>query len=138
MRVTSNATKRARQLRKRMSLPEVMLWKALRGREEGKPVFRRQHPIGPYVLDFFCARARLCVEIDGGAHGSADRPARDARRDGYLWSLGIDVVRCTASEVIADAQGIANGFVQLARSRSAPSTTSWSPSPEARASGEVF
>ncbi|HXA40020.1 MAG TPA: DUF559 domain-containing protein [Phenylobacterium sp.] len=86
MRVASNAVKRARQLRRRMSLPEVMLWKALRGREHGKPVFRRQYPTGPYVLDFFCAKARLCVEIDGGSHGFGDRPRADARRDGYLRS----------------------------------------------------
>jgi very-short-patch-repair endonuclease len=129
MRVTSNSVKRARQLRKHMSLPEVMLWKALRGREEGKPVFRRQHPIGPYVLDFFCASARLCVEIDGGSHGFGDRPQADARRDAYLRSLGIAVVRCAASEVMGDIQGVALGLLQLARDRSAPSTTSWSPAP---------
>jgi very-short-patch-repair endonuclease len=129
MRVTSNATHRARQLRKCMSLPEVMLWKVLRGRERGKPIFRRQHPLGPYVLDFFCAAARLCVEVDGGSHGFGDRPQADARRDGYLRSLGIQVVRCAASEVIGDAQSVGLGLIELARRRSAPSTTSWSPSP---------
>jgi len=129
MRVSSNAVKRARQLRKRMSLPEVMLWKGLRGREAGKPVFRRQHPIGPYVLDFFCARARLCVEIDGGGHGFGDRPQADLRRDAYLRSLGICVIRCSASEVIRDAHGAALGLLQLACDRSAPSTASRSPSP---------
>jgi len=67
-----------------MSLPEVMLWKVLRGREDGKPVFRRQHPMGPYVLDFFCARALICIEIDGASHGFGDRPQADARRDSYL------------------------------------------------------
>jgi very-short-patch-repair endonuclease len=112
-----------------MSLPEVMLWKALRGREHGKPVVRRQHPMGPYVLDFFCAKARLCVEIDGGSHGFGDRPRADARRDGYLRSLGIAVVRCSASAVIEDTHGVAMGLLQLACDRSAPSTTSWSPSP---------
>jgi very-short-patch-repair endonuclease len=61
-----------------MSLPEVMLWKGLRGRQPGKPVFRRQHPLGPYVLDFFCPSARLCVEIDGGSHSFGDRPRADA------------------------------------------------------------
>jgi very-short-patch-repair endonuclease len=97
VRVTNSAVKRARQLRKHMSLPEVMRWKALRGREDGKPVFRRQHPIGPYILDFFCAKARLCIEIDGSSHGFGDRPQADARRDAYLRSLGIVVVRCVAS-----------------------------------------
>jgi very-short-patch-repair endonuclease len=136
MRVTSNAVKRARQLRKHMSLPEVMLWKALRGRAEDEPIFRRQHPIGPYVLDFFCAKARLCIEVDGGSHSFGDRPKADARKDAYLRSLGITVVRYAASEVISDTQGIANSLIQLARGRSAPSTTSWSPSPAD--AGEVF
>jgi very-short-patch-repair endonuclease len=128
MRVTSNAVKRARQLRKRMSLPEVMLWKVLRGRETGRPIFRRQHPLGPYVLDFFCAGAQLCVEVDGAAHGFGDRPQADARRDGYLRSLGIVVVRCAAAEVIGDAQSVGLGLIELARGRSAPSTASRSPS----------
>ena len=135
MRVPSNQIKRARALRKRMSLPEVMLWNVLRGREAGKPVFRRQHPLGPYVLDFFCAQARLCVEVDGGSHGFGDQPHADVRRDGYLRSLGISVVRCAASEVISDAQRVGLGLLQIALDRSAPSTTSWSPSPAG--AGEV-
>jgi very-short-patch-repair endonuclease len=113
-----------------MSLPEVMLWKALRGREPGKPIFRRQHPLGPYVLDFFCASARLCVEIDGGAHGFGERPRADARRDAYLKSLGVRVIRCAASEVISDTHGIAMGLLRIACDRSAPSTASRSPSPD--------
>jgi len=112
-----------------MSLPEVMLWKVLRGREDGKPVFRRQHPMGPYVLDFFCARALICIEIDGASHGFGDRPQADARRDSYLRSLGILVVRCAAIEIIGDAQSVGMGLIQLARGRSAPSTASRSPSP---------
>jgi very-short-patch-repair endonuclease len=55
----------ARRLRRNLSPPEVRLWIRLRERKSGTPVFRRQHPIGPYVLDFFCAKARLAVEIDG-------------------------------------------------------------------------
>ena len=51
----------ARQLRRRLSLPEVLLWNRLRRREGGQPVFWRQHPIGPYVLDFYCAKARIAV-----------------------------------------------------------------------------
>jgi very-short-patch-repair endonuclease len=112
-----------------MSLPEVMLWKVLRGREPGKPVFRRQHPIGPYVLDFFCASAALCIEVDGGSHGFGDRPQADARRDAFLRSLGIRTVRCVASEVISDAHGVGMGLIQFACETSAPSTASRSPSP---------
>ena len=130
MRATSNATTRARKFRRQMSLPEVILWTALRGREPGRPVFRRQHPVGPYVLDFYCATARLCVEVDGASHGFGDRPQRDARRDTYLRELGIHTIRISASGVLEDASMIAGSLFDAARRRSAPSTTSWSPSPD--------
>ena len=112
-----------------MSLPEVLLWQRLRGRREGHPAFRRQHPIGPYVLDFFCARARLCVEIDGGAHGFGDRPQADARRDAYLRHCGIRTIRYSAETVLEDPDGVARYLIEVVGGRSAPSTTSWSPSP---------
>jgi very-short-patch-repair endonuclease len=111
MRADGNVHIRARQLRKRMSLPEVMLWQCLRGRGDGKPVFRRQHPLGPYVLDFFCPSASLCIEVDGGSHGFGDRPDRDDRRDAYLRRLGIHTIRLVASEVISDTQSIADGLI---------------------------
>ncbi|RAK62500.1 endonuclease domain-containing protein [Phenylobacterium kunshanense] len=117
MRADGNVLIRARRLRKNMSLPEVMLWRCLRGRGDGKPVFRRQHPLGPYVLDFYCAAASLCVEIDGGGHGFGDRPGQDARRDAYLRNLGIETLRLNASEVIAHTQSIADGVVAEAVAR---------------------
>jgi very-short-patch-repair endonuclease len=61
----------------------------LRERAPGKPVFRRQHPIGPYVLDFYCATARLAIEIDGASHEFGDRPERDERRHVWLKQHGI-------------------------------------------------
>ena len=131
MRATSNAHARARRLRRQMSLPECILWTALRGREPGRPVFRRQHPVGPYVLDFYCAPARLAVEVDGAWHGFGDQPARDARRDAYLRHQGIRVVRIPASEILEDATLIADGLVRIAAGRSVPSTASRSPSPAA-------
>ncbi|WP_397421400.1 endonuclease domain-containing protein, partial [Phenylobacterium sp.] len=120
MRVTSNATKRARSLRKSMSLPEVLLWRHLRGREPGKPVFRRQHPVGPYVLDFYCPSRRICFEIDGEAHHLEDRPQRDARRDGYLRRQGMRVVRIPASYVLADPYGIAQRLIGYVQDAAAP------------------
>ena len=118
MRADGNITLRARRLRKRMSLPEVMLWQCLRGRGDGKPVFRRQHPFGPYVLDFFCPSANLCIEIDSDSHSFGDRPQRDARRDGYLRHHGVRTIRLSASEVISDTQTIADALIVEARARS--------------------
>jgi very-short-patch-repair endonuclease len=61
-------TNRARALRRQMSEPEVMLWSRLRSRGEDHPTFRRQHPFGSIILDFYCPAARLAIEVDGATH----------------------------------------------------------------------
>jgi very-short-patch-repair endonuclease len=94
-----------------------MLWSRLRTRAPGSPTFRRQHPIGPYVLDFFCATARLAVEIDGMAHDVGDRPQRDQRRDAWLLDQGVTVMRIAAAEVLAAPDDVADGIVRTAIAR---------------------
>jgi len=94
---------RARVLRRQMTLPEALLWKALRAAADGFK-FRRQHPVGPYVLDFFCVSARLAVEVDGAAHDMGDNPERDEQRDAWLQSRGIRTLRIPAREVPADVE----------------------------------
>ena len=84
-------TSRARKLRREMTLPEVILWQWLRQRPGGLK-FRRQHPTGPYVLDFFCSDARLGVEVDGEAHSLGDRPRRDHARDEWLRAAEIETL----------------------------------------------
>ena len=88
----------ARRLRADMSLPEVLLWRELRQHSELK--FRRQHPLGPYALDFYCVSTRIGVEIDGQSHHMGDRPERDAARDEWLRAQGIEVIRIPAAEVM--------------------------------------
>ena len=102
---THGAGARARALRKEMSLPEVLLWQTLRRRPGGLK-FRRQHPAGRYVADFFCHEARLVGEIDGESHDRGDRPARDAQRDRWFSDLGFTVLRIPAREVLANLDGI--------------------------------
>src|SRR3954470_5526810 len=85
-----------------MSLPEVLLWKAIRGGGIDRLRFRRQHPIGPYVLDFYCDAAKLAVEVDGASHGGGDRPQRDERRDAWLADQGIATLRLPASLILRD------------------------------------
>jgi very-short-patch-repair endonuclease len=97
-----------------MTDPEVMLWSRLRRRLAGEPVFRRQHPIGPYILDFFCPAAKLAVEIDGHLHGEPEQLAHDQRRDAWLMSQGLAVHRIPASSVIADTDEVADGLRILA------------------------
>ena len=107
---------RARRSRREMSLPEVLLWRVLKTRPDGIK-FRRQHPSGPYVLDFFCNDARLAIEIDGISHNMGDRPQRDAARDAFFARAGIETLRIPASEVLADPVAVATSIVALVRSR---------------------
>ena len=102
----------ARQLRREMSYPEVLLWQRLRGGKTGVK-FRKGHPIGPYVADFYCAALRLVVEVDGFAHEVGDRPERDARRTAFLEENGYRVVRIQASEILQDADAAAASIALL-------------------------
>jgi ATP-dependent DNA helicase RecQ len=101
---SSDIIDKARDLRRDMSLPEVQLWQALRGEKLGGLKFRRQHPISPYVLDFYCAGARLAVEIDGDSHDG--RAAQDARRDAFLLEQGIRTLRIPARDVLNDLPAV--------------------------------
>ena len=97
-----------------MSLPERLLWRELRGKPQGVK-FRKQHPVGRYVLDFYCASAKLGIEIDGIAHDMGDRPERDQLRDRFIEEQGIEVVRIPASEVLVSPAGVAESLVTRCR-----------------------
>ena len=112
----------ARRLRRNLSPPEARLWTRLRARAPGMPVFRRQHPVGPYVLDFYCAKALLAVEIDGMSHDTADRPERDARKDAWLRERGIAVMRVPAVDVARQINDVADAIVRLAMELTTPTT----------------
>src|SRR6185437_3608359 len=85
-----------------MTLPEVVLWTALRkGRLAGLR-FRRQHPIGPYILDFYCPSARLAVEVDGFVHESEAQFQHDERRTAWLAGRGVRVLRIAARDILRD------------------------------------
>jgi len=90
---TGSVTRRARSLRKKATWAEKLLWSRLRNRQFAGFKFRRQHPMGLYDLDFYCAEARLAVELDGREHGHPDRQTTDKERDAFLARLGIKVIR---------------------------------------------
>ncbi|MFK0298417.1 endonuclease domain-containing protein [Brevundimonas sp. NPDC090276] len=113
MRAPLLTEKRARSLRRAMTPPETALWTRLRARREGLPSFRRQHPIGPYILDFYCARLHLAIEVDGLIHGTGQTPVHDDRRDAWLRSQGIEVIRFTAADVLKDADAVAHSIWTL-------------------------
>jgi len=89
------------------------LWQRLRGSPEGI-AFRKQHPIDPYVADFYCSTARLVIEIDGEAHDRGSRPQRDQVRDAFLREKGYRVLRIAAGEILNDPDGVAASIVGYA------------------------
>ena len=95
----------ARKLRREMTLPEVLLWEELRASKLGAK-FRRQQPIGAYVADFFCASARLVIEVDGEAHDRGNRPQRDNARDAMMQGKGYKVLRIAAVEVLKNLDNV--------------------------------
>jgi very-short-patch-repair endonuclease len=106
--LTSN---RARAMRKAMTEPEVILWSRLRGRRGERPTFRRQHPIGSLILDFYCPSLRLAVEVDGATHWDDAAQARDMARDRWLAAQGVEVMRIPASRVYRDINGVMDALM---------------------------
>jgi very-short-patch-repair endonuclease len=97
-----------------MTLPEVLLWQILRKDPDGVK-FRRQYSIGDYYLDFYCAKAKVCIEVDGIAHDMGDRPERDMLRGDWLRSEGIEVVRIPAKDVLRSPQQVAEAIVRYCK-----------------------
>ncbi len=114
---TDAKIKTARRFRKNLTEPELWLWLQLTSRSDDGLVFPNQHPIGPYILDFYCARAKLCIEVDGADHTRDDRIARDAVRDAVLADMGIHTYRITGGDVLEDPDEAANGVVLVALER---------------------
>jgi len=98
----------ARQLRKKQTPAEDALWELLRNRQFSGFKFRRQHQIGDYIADFFCAEHGLIVELDGVVHGTAARQKVDNKRDAYLRSLGNTVHRFPNARVFDDTENLLN------------------------------
>jgi very-short-patch-repair endonuclease len=93
-----------------MSAPEVLLWQRLRGRPCGVK-FRRQHPVGRFVADFYAPDAKMIIEVDGVAHDA--RVERDLVRDEWLRGQGFVVVRVAAVDVLKDVDAVVDGVVRL-------------------------
>ena len=115
-RKPGHTVQRAKALRRKLTPPEIMLWRHLKGSPTGVR-FRKQHAAGDFILDFFCARANLAIEVDGFAHDTGDRPARDAERDAWLLEHRIDTLRIPASVVFRDAQEVAQSIVACCEER---------------------
>src|SRR5687767_7827489 len=107
---TARATEFARSLRGRSNLAERRLWKILRDRRFSNFKFRRQYACGPYFLDFYCVEARLALELDGETHGTVEAQKRDAKRDAFLASRKITVVRFWNHQLVTEP-GLVRGVI---------------------------
>lgn len=104
MRHNAQLTLRAQQLRKNMTKEERKLWYEYLCNYPHR--FRRQITVGNYILDFYCAAARLAVELDGSQHYELDGQAYDAQRADYLNSIGIEVLRFSNLDVLHNLRGV--------------------------------
>ena len=107
------ASPRARQLRSTPTDAERRLWSWLRRKQLDRFRFRRQQPIGPYVVDFFCAQAKLIVEVDGGQH--AERQLQDTARTRWLEERGYRVLRFWNNEVFGNTEGVVLTILEALR-----------------------
>ena len=139
MRAPAVTIDRARAARRQMTPPEVIVWQGVRGGRLDGLRFRRQHPIGPYVLDFYCAAARLAVEIDGMGHNVPERVQSRRATHRVADRAGHQVLRISARDVLSPRErhyvfstilAAARGLVSSPRR--APSTATRSPSPASR------
>ena len=94
----------ARCLRRNMTPAEQKLWDALKGRQLDGLKFRPQHPVGPFILDFWCPARKLVVELDGGSHEG--REAEDEARTQRLQDYGYRVIRFRNEEVLTDLPSV--------------------------------
>jgi very-short-patch-repair endonuclease len=103
--------KRAREMRQPQTPAETTLWRALRNRNL-KYKFRRQHPIENFIIDFYCAQAKLCIEIDGASHLEAAQMEYDAARTAYLQESGYQLIRFTNDDVRYNLDAVVDSIVK--------------------------
>jgi very-short-patch-repair endonuclease len=102
-RTRTETLAKAKELRREMTAAEKKLWSKLRNRQLAGAVFRKQVPVGPYIADFCCLKARLIVEVDGGQH---DESLSDIARDAWLTRTGYRVLRVWNNEVMGNMEGV--------------------------------
>jgi very-short-patch-repair endonuclease len=123
--VSTKLRVRSRTLRRNLTDAERIIWYAVRAHRLNGASFRRQTPIGPFIVDFVCHDARLVIEVDGGQHFESENEKRDARRDRFLASKGYRVLRFNNHDVMTNRQGVVEAIdAALAASPSLPSPAS--------------
>src|SRR5262245_56290275 len=115
--VSTQQRNRAKQLRRRMTRAETLLWRYIKANHIDGLSFRRQVPTRGYVADFVCYAARLIVELDGESHEFKSRQQHDAQRDAWFESQGYAVLRFTNDQVLSELEGVVTIIRETASSR---------------------
>jgi very-short-patch-repair endonuclease len=117
-RVHPAILQRSRDFRHPLTPPEAKVWKAERNRQLGFKI-RRQHPIGHFIADFYCAEARLAIEINGDTHAAPDQSTYDSARTAWSEERGYEVIRFHASEVGRDLARVVEAIRATCEARTA-------------------
>lgn len=125
----------AKLLRKEQTEAEKKLWSKLRNRRLNGYKFKRQVPKGPYVVDFYCADARLIIELDGGQHADDAAVKHDAKRTRYLQESGFRVLRFWNNEIFENLDGVAYTIWSKLQEPPLPDSAPHSLSPSGRGLG---
>jgi very-short-patch-repair endonuclease len=99
-------------LRCAQTAPEELFWQRVRQKQLGVK-FRRQHGIGDYIVDFYCAECSLIIEIDGGSHFSSDGQEYDKERDAFLQSKGLTILRFTNRQIMNEMDNVLSELLKL-------------------------
>jgi very-short-patch-repair endonuclease len=133
-RPTRETRERVKRLRTNPTAPEKILWAVLRARQLGGLKFRRQHPIEPYIVDYYCAEAALVVELDGESHNL--QKDHDRKRTTFLRSSGLTEFRVTNDDVLTNLDGVASAILRIEYSKLGKplpdATPTPTPSPQGR------
>ena len=125
----------ARALRKRMTDSERLLWRHLRNRELDGWKFRRQYPVGSFIVDFICVEKNLVIEVDGGPH--AENEEQDIQCSAYLNRMGYRVFRFWNNQVMQETEGVLEAILAILANTD-QNSPSPQPSPPRRGEGEVI
>lgn len=113
-----------------MTFPEQLLWSRLKSDQILGARFRRQHPLGPYIADFFCPAVGLVIEVDGITHRTADAAEHDRRRDEWMRSQGLEILRVTNDEVLQSLDDVVRLIQHAVAERTSTSPTRGDPPPD--------
>src|SRR4030066_2484802 len=106
LRYTKNLKGYSKSLRVNMTEAERLLWEKIRGKQLKGYQFYRQKTIGSCIVDFYCPKAKLVIELDGGQHYSPEGKAKDRKREEYMKDIGLRVLRFSDKEIFNNTEGV--------------------------------